>query len=181
MQKLDQGSRRAGVKMADKHNFIGNKQNSGGPPSGFGEGVNTYLNQHITVADAKIVALIGANLTISVLLLASQPSSYWTSISNWVAVITLGLSALLGVFALYPRLIGTEKGLIFWEDIASRKTPLEYLSAVQHLNPQQIESEYAIHNFYTSKILCAKYRTIQWCARLFMIGIVFAFLRFVLV
>lgn len=151
-----------------------------GPPAGFGQSVNGYLNGYVVFADSKIGGLIGASLTVAAVLLANQPATNWSLISNWAAILCLGLAALVGTFVISPRIIEGGKGVIFWEDIVEHGSPAAYHAAIQYLDAAQVEREYAAHNFYTSKVLRAKYRATRWCAVLFTIGVMLAFLRFVL-
>ncbi len=93
---------------------------------------------------------------------------------NAVAVVTFGSAALIGVWAIYPRLDKKSGSPIFWEGIVSRATIGAYVQEVMQLDQSQIEQAYAAQNYHLSEILCTKYRAIQRCARLFTIGIIFA-------
>jgi hypothetical protein len=44
-------------------------------PTGFGKGVNDYLNQYVMVADAKAGAILAANLALSAALLDHKPAT----------------------------------------------------------------------------------------------------------
>ena len=142
--------------------------------SDFCRNVNQYLHQYIVVADAKIFALVGINATLAALLLASQSTASWTAIIIRGAIISFGISVLIGVVALYPQLQSGRKGLIFWEDILTRGTLAEYQADLQKLSVSQVEKEYTQENYYLSKILHQKYRYIGWCIIFFILGLFFA-------
>jgi len=151
-----------------------------GPPTGFGHNVNQYLNQHIVVADAKAVALLGTNLTLAALFIVNRPLVHTAVIANWISICCFTISALIATYSLFPRLLIGGRGLIFWEDIVSRRTPSEYISDLTAVSLQQVEFEYADLNFYLSKILVRKYRAIQVCTVLLMVGILAMLCRFIL-
>jgi Pycsar effector protein len=150
------------------------------PPAEFGRGFSEQLNQFIWVADAKAAVLVGANLTIAGLLLINRSAAFWPFIANVIAVVLLGISALLGLTVLYPRRAGEGKSILFWEDIYKMSLS-EYKAKVERLDPNQVENEYIIHNFYLSKVLHKKYFVIKWGIVLFIAGTLCTFISVALV
>lgn len=153
---------------------ITNVTTNDGPPAGFGKGVNDYLNYYVTVADAKSIALMGVNITLSGLLVSNRPTALLPLALIWAAAICFVISALISAYELYPRLPTEGKGTIFWEDILTRATASAYQTDIRQLNEHQVEYEYALQNYFVSKVLRKKYQSIRRCIILFVIGIAIA-------
>ncbi len=153
------------------------QQGKSGPPPGFGCTVYEQLNHYVAVADAKAIALVGANVTFGALLLAASPNDTLALILTWIAAAVFGTAALIGSVALYPRLSKNSSSTIYWEGIASRGSPENYLASLQDLDEAGVERAYATENFYVSRVLQAKYRITRWCIILSVIGFMLAFVR----
>jgi hypothetical protein len=149
------------------------------PPSGFGLGVNNYLNHYINVADAKAAGVLTADFTIGGYLLIHSPTAFWSSLSHWIAVILLITSAANAIRTLYPRAPKFGGGLIFWEDVR-QKTFDEYYSELRLLDDTERERQYAAQNYLVSGVLSAKYSIVRWSMRLLIAAIPFATLRLIL-
>jgi len=147
------------------------EENANGPPEGFGKGVNEYLSHYVRNADAKAGVLVAANLTIGAFLLAHQPTGFCASIVHWLAIGLLVLSALFGGLVVYPRTPSSGDGLIFWEDILSRRGPEQYQEELKGLDQKKVEGEYAIQNYYVSQVLRKKHNWIRWCLRCFFVAV----------
>jgi len=146
-----------------------------GPPVGFGHGVHVNLHQHVALADAKAGALVAADLGFAVILFSNQPRTDMGTIVYWGAALLFTVSALVGASALYPRSSKNDLSLIFWQGISQQKTSDDYWSAVSNLDERKVKQEYAEGNYHVSRILCAKYSIIRWCASLFILRVLVAF------
>src|SRR5262249_45015242 len=104
-------------------------------PIGFSHEVYAALNSYVTVADAKVVALIGGALTIAALLIAQQSLPWWAFAFNRASAVFLGSAAIIGVIGLYPRMPSSGSSVIFWEDIIRRASPNDYCNDIQKLDP----------------------------------------------
>jgi hypothetical protein len=140
------------------------------PPSGFGKGVNDYLNHYVTVADAKAGAILAANLAVGAALLDNQPAA--DPVFHYRAALAiLGVSSLLCVVAVFPRLPSGGDGSIFWEDIRKRGSLAAYGSRVRSLGEDDVEREYASQNWFVSSLLHRKFRYVQWAIVTFALGV----------
>lgn len=148
--------------------------NSGGPPTGFGKGVNDYLNHYVNVADAKAGAVLGADLAIAGLLLASLQDQGLPVLFIWGAVVFFGLSVAASVAVVYPRTPRAGDGLLFWEDILSRGKLCDYREELKETNDERVEMEYAAQNWNVSGVLRSKYRWTRISIVLFLAGAVSA-------
>lgn len=140
------------------------------PPSGFGKGVNDYLNHYVTVADAKAGAVLAANLAVGAALLDNQPAAD-PFFHYRAAIAILGVSSLLCVVAVFPRLPSGGDGSIFWEDIRKRGSLAAYGSRVRSLDEEDVEREYASQNWFVSSLLHRKFRYVQWAIVTFAFGV----------
>jgi hypothetical protein len=140
------------------------------PPPGFGQGVNDYLNHYVTVADAKAGAILAANLAVGAALLDNQPAVD-PLFRYRAALAMLGISSLICMVVVFPRLPSGGEGSIFWEDIRKRGSLAVYGSKVRSLNEEDVEREYASQNWFVSSLLHRKFRYVQWAIVTFALGV----------
>ena len=145
------------------------------PPAGFGNSINTYLNQYVAIADAKAGAIIAANVVIITLLASLDVPSKVFGIIIFIAVVLFSVSTVTSTLVIYPRILHNETpGVIFWEDIHTFKNFDEYFSKIQGFDLFQVEKEYAAQNYILSKILRIKHRFIRNSIILSFVGVVLA-------
>ena len=58
------------------------------PPDGFGSNLNQYLTQYTNFADAKITALVAADVAILAILFPDKPQNFWLLVLFLVFVLT---------------------------------------------------------------------------------------------
>lgn len=138
--------------------------------------IHLYLQGNVTVIDAKAWGLIILNGTITTLLISNKSLFMLNPIPFWISLILIFISIILALLVVYPRLSSGKKGLVFWEDILTRKTEEEYISDVKSINPIREETEFALQNYYLSKILHKKYSYFRISMVIFFIGSVFIIL-----
>ncbi len=146
------------------------------PPKGFGKGINDYLNQYVTVSDAKAAAFLVLNFLVIQFLVEKHFWMAWGFPCHWAGLGFLLLSIFAASAVLFPRLPRGSKGLIFWEDICERDNPREYEKELAAVQENRVEQEYAHQNFYVSNVLHKKMRLVQWEIILFFIGAAFTVL-----
>jgi hypothetical protein len=146
------------------------------PPTGFGKGVNDYLNHYITLTDSKAGALLAASVAVGALLLSDD----WKALTH-AGKLARGASLMLfaaaggcAAWVVYPRLPSGRRGVIFWEDIRSHKDLSDYSNAVRELDSDAVEHEYAAQNYFVSAVLHSKMMVTQSAIRLFIGGLVAA-------
>lgn len=133
------------------------EETSKGPPPGFGKGVNDYLNHYVTIADAKAGAILGASITVALSIVAYTPTSPGQVRWRVVSLLLLLSSSLAGVWVMMPRMPRGHPGVVFWEDIRTRKTRSDYARDVSALDGSLVEREYASQNYFVSTVLHAKH------------------------
>lgn len=142
------------------------------PPHGFGKDVNEYLNNYVRNADTKAGAVIAADLTVGAFLIVNRPpAESCASVLVWVAVLLLVTSAIFGGLVIYPRVPSSGTSLIFWEDILARGGVDAYRGALNDLDSDKREAEYAAQNYHVSQVLHDKYKWIRWCLRFFFVAV----------
>lgn len=142
-----------------------------GPPSGFGVGVNNYLNHYVNVADAKAAGTLTADLTLGGYLMAHVPVEHWVLIFHWAAFVFLIISGSMALYTLYPRTPKVGSSLIFWEDVHSRATLDIYVDELRHMDEAEVERQYGAQNHIVSGVLSKKYASVRWGMRALMVAI----------
>ena len=151
-----------------------------GSPAGFSKGVNDYLNHYISLADAKAGAIAGLNVALGGLLLSNLPGGCAAKAATWAGTTLNAISIVCAAVCIWPRLPAGAQGMVFWEDIRSRKTSSEYLADLYRLDEKRVEGEYAQQNFFASEVLHRKYSLVRWCIGLTLGAIAFTGLKLAL-
>jgi len=145
----------------------------------FGKGVNDYINHYITLADAKAAGFLAATLTLGAAVIKLGPGTApWGILSWWPAVIVLAISLATDSVAIFPRLPSGRRGVIFWEDIRTRKSHTEYADEVAKLTAADIEREYAAQNYFVSNVVHRKHRAVRVGICTFLAGAMLSALSF---
>ncbi len=140
------------------------------PPS-FGKNVNDYLNHYITLADAKAAGFLAATLTLGGATVKLGPGTSGLALITWWGALTALATALaFNCSVIFPRLSSGRNGLIFWEDIRTRKSWDEYAAEVEKLAATDIEREYAAQNFFVSSVLHNKHIGVRLGIVTFAVG-----------
>jgi hypothetical protein len=142
-----------------------------GPPTGFGRGVNDYLNYYVTVADAKATAFLAGNLTAVTLLLTLDPKTPISSAFRWLSFVSFVVSTGFCAWAIFPRLPSGRLGAVFWEDIQFFKKVDEYENQLSKLDEPAVEVEYAHQNWHVSAVVHKKFRAVQWAILFFFAAV----------
>ena len=150
------------------------------PPSGFGKGVNDYLNFYITLADAKAAGFLAAGLTVGAALTKLHPATALASVLWWLALVSIGASVGFHAVVIFPRLPSGRRGLIFWEDIRTRGDFQDYYEEVARLSAADVEKEYAAQNHAVSGVVHDKHKWVRVGIVLFLIGIAAALASYLL-
>jgi len=138
----------------------------------FLRGVNDYLNFYVVVAETKAAAIFAGSSGTLLFLMdrrPDQPGRLDTLLVYGGAVLLIGaiVSACLVV---YPRRPSSGMSLVFWEDVTNNFTNVDqHRAAVEALDSESRGREIAAQNFYTSRVLHAKYQMIRpafWLAAL---------------
>jgi hypothetical protein len=146
------------------------------PPTGFGKGVNSYLNEYVRVADAKAAAFLAATLTVAGLTLRLKPEGSLSQTARWLSLAALAYGMFECGRVLFPRLPRGRMGLIFWEDIRVRTSASLYEEDLKGLDDAAVESEYAAQNWFVSKLLHTKFAAVQRSIIAFFVGAALAIL-----
>jgi hypothetical protein len=146
---------------------------------GFSQEHYGLLSSYVVVVETKIIALAGTSLTMAALLITFQPEASLALVLNNLSAFLFGISALLGILALYSPLRASGKGVIFWEDIQGRSTAAEYHADVQRTTPTALKQDFSTQNFYISKSLHYKYRMMRSCIIFLVLGLIVGFAAFV--
>jgi len=150
-------------------------ENHNGPPTGFGQTINEYLQNQVYITDAKAGVFLAGNIALS---LVVTSKNYHHSYSLFFLVISLllfSISALLSAIVIYPRMPKPETGLIFWENILDHKTHIDYIEALNIIGASEVEKEFSKENYYVSKVLHSKHTLLRFSILGFLLGIIFAF------
>jgi Family of unknown function (DUF5706) len=145
------------------------------PPRTFSKDVNDYLNHYVTLADAKAAGFLAATLSLGAAVVKLGPSNaFWPALAWWPALATLCVSLALNCVVIFPRLPSGRRGVIFWEDILTRPSSLEYAEEVAALTAADIEREYAAQNYFVSDVVHRKHRLVRFGISTFVVGAAFS-------
>jgi hypothetical protein len=139
-------------------------------PTGFGKGVNDYLNFYITLADAKAAGFLAAGLTVGAALPKVHPATGLAICLWWLALVAIGASVAFNAYVIFPRLPSGRRGLVFWEDIRTRHDFHDFYEEVARLTDADIEKEYAAQNHVVSGVVHDKHKWVRRGIVLFLIG-----------
>jgi hypothetical protein len=134
---------------------------NGSPPRGFAKGVNEYFNHFVNLADAKAGGVLTLAVAVGAVLANLDPDGCRLQTARWAGFVAFAIAIGAAVFALFPRLPSTRRGLIFWEDVRGYGSPQAYVDALSALNDADVDRAYAEQNFYVSRVLHRKYRSLQ--------------------
>jgi hypothetical protein len=150
------------------------KINFCGPPSGFGQTINEYLQHQVYIADAKAGVFLAGNIALSLVVTSKVYLHSCSLILSGVSLSLFSISALLSAIVIFPRMPKPEVGLIFWENILSFRTPESYSTALKKIGASEVEEEFSKENFYVSKVLHSKHTLLRFSIIGFLLGIAFA-------
>jgi len=128
---------------------------------GFSKNVNDYYNHYVSVADAKAAAVIAISFLLFDFLIGLEKQSCLQDTLFYTGSITLFLSCLFSLIAVFPRIPKEKKGLIFWENVRNFKNKEEYFEEIEKLDKKDIEKKYASQNFNLSNLLHSKHYYIR--------------------
>lgn len=146
----------------------------------FTKDVNDYLNHYVMLADAKAGACLAANIAVGVTIAQVSYSGALSRVLLSLSLLACALSGIACGLAVFPRLPRGDAGLIFWEDIRSFATPIEYHLELYALTDNDIVSAYAEQNYLVSDVLHRKHRWLQRGIVLFGVGVVLSLLTYLL-
>jgi len=138
---------------------------------GFGKDVNDYLNAFVALADAKAAGFLAAGLTVGAAVLEIATTTAVASFFRWVSIATLAASVGANASVIFPRLPSGRRGLVFWEDIRSRRDLDDYIREATGLTEPQVEAEYAAQNYFVSDIVHRKHVWVRRGIGLFLVGV----------
>jgi hypothetical protein len=130
-------------------------------PTRFSQAVHEYLRNYVTVADAKIGALVTVNLAVIGLVVGHLPAECAARYVSFTALALLTLSTAAGGWGIFPRLPSEGAGVIFWEDIRRYASAASYVEAVAKLQETEQDAAFAVENFHVSGVLHRKFLAIQ--------------------
>jgi len=136
-----------------------------GPPDGFGEGVNQYLNHYVVVTDAKAGSIVGMAMVLLGFLLSDSSGARYHGTIGAVALASALAACLLGLVTVFPRLPKGNQGPIFWEDIRNHGTEDAYVAAVGRLARRDGELALARQNFHVASVVHEKLVWVRWGIR----------------
>ena len=149
-----------------------------GPPKGFGQSVNEYYNHYISVADTKAGAFLAGNLVILGLMV---DQAYLATMASWTQYISIGflaISSVLAALVLFPRLPRGKQEIIFWEDVYSFPSLLEYQNDLRRVSEQDVEMKYATQNYLVSGVLHRKHQLLRWSIGFSLLGVTGSFVAY---
>jgi hypothetical protein len=140
------------------------------------EFIHQYLRSYIALADQKAAVLFTAVSAVLAYLAgkgALQPLEFsssratvtWSVCFGLLASLDLILSATLAIAVISPRLTPgppSMKGLIFWEDICSHDSAVNYASAFKGLSKAQAAEQMQMNCYVLARICRKKYRTLNY-------------------
>lgn len=146
--------------------------------------VQKYINDYLRFGDTKaglsvatVSAIIGALLKVD----AQSSIQSGVNLSNcsaWLSLLafaSLGLSAVLGIIAVTPPFRQSKtRGLMYWTEIAAHGSEAEYWKSVREQSVEELTRSLSRHIFIVSNICRYKYRLIQCCIVLGVVGAIFA-------
>ncbi|MCP5119872.1 MAG: hypothetical protein GY953_54430 [bacterium] len=152
-----------------------------GPPPGFGKNLYDDLNLYVRVVDTRVRVQLGLSGAVLAYLSVIDASKYGGSASIIAICQPLGLllQVLSITFALYAMRPGAGRGeerprgkeyAIFWEDIGSLGSHGAYIERLKRTDALEIERQYAIGNYYMSKIMTRKFEWLRRSYRAFVAG-----------
>jgi hypothetical protein len=142
--------------------------------TGFGKGVNDYLNTYIALADAKAAGFLAAGLTVGAAVLEIAATTQPAAALRWLSIIVLSVSIAANAFVIVPRLPSGRRGLVFWEDIRTRSAFDDYQREAGQLTEADVEAEYAAQNYFVSEVVHRKHYWVRWGIFSFLMGVGFA-------
>ena len=132
---------------------------------------HAYIFSNIQAADQKAAIILA--IASGLLGYVSSNKEYvgWlktgpqTLQSVIAAIATIGLVVPAGfaLRVLWPNLVGSPKGLIFWQRVASYKSASEYFTVASKASESDITREILHHNFEVSRVCRVKYGRLR-CA-----------------
>ncbi|HEX2746496.1 MAG TPA: hypothetical protein VHM91_00745, partial [Verrucomicrobiales bacterium] len=88
--------------------------------------VNDTLNAYISITDAKAGAFLGGAAAAASFFLSQEPKNTVLVICYVISAIGYVAGAVAAANVIFPRIPGCGNGVIFWGDIASRKSADDY-------------------------------------------------------
>jgi hypothetical protein len=146
--------------------------------------VQKYINDYLRFGDTKaalsvatVSAIIGALFKVDAQS-SFRSGAILSNCSAWFSLIafaSLGLSAVLGIIAVTPPFRQRRtRGLMYWNEIAAHGNESEYWNAVREQSVEELTRSLSRHIFTVSNVCRYKYRLIQGCIVLGLVGAVFA-------
>jgi hypothetical protein len=149
----------------------------------FAKFVHTYIREFIKFADQKAgFAFATASAVLTFLVrrgahksllvpLATRGFSEWAA---FLACLLIGLSALLSLLVVLPRLRGRGEGVIYWKGILQSGTETNYVSKIQQSSNDALTAAVLQHCYQLAEIADRKYELLKWAIWSGVIGAVIA-------
>jgi hypothetical protein len=130
----------------------------------FANQTHDYLRDQIKFADQKAAFLFTASSAMLAVLYGKAFHEHWlaepsdpSSISSFVAMISLLAASGFAASVVVPRRKGSPRGFIFWGAVASYKSSAEYVAAVSSLTEVDLVTEKLHHCHELARIAQRKY------------------------
>jgi len=124
--------------------------------------VNDTLNTYIAITDSKAVAFLGGAAAAASFFLSRRPEGTTYLIFYAVSAVFYAIGGVAAANVIFPRLPGPCGGVVFWGDIAGRPDAEAYRADFdRRCDDGGILADYAVLNFFTSKILRRKIRRLR--------------------
>ncbi|HWB06563.1 MAG TPA: Pycsar system effector family protein [Verrucomicrobiales bacterium] len=124
--------------------------------------VNDTLNAYISITDAKAGAFLGGAAAAASFFLSQEPKGTGLVICYVISAIGYVSAAVAAANVIFPRVPGKGSGVVFWGDIASRKSAQEYHDEFEKkCAGGGFVADYAWLNWCTSTIIKRKVRRLR--------------------
>lgn len=135
----------------------------------FAEQTHGYISDYIKFADQKAAFVFTATTALLAFLYQAGASRRWLR-PPWawtfgdglafLAMLGLGMAALVSVVVIVPRLSGARRGFVFWESVAEFPSGADYTDAVLTLTAGELSRAKLEHCWELAGVCRRKYRVL---------------------
>ncbi len=148
----------------------------------FAAETQSYIVDHIRLADEKAAFFFGASAAVLYLLFNSMQKHLASPLASWalsdvvgiLAMTILGIACVIGLGVVTPRLGRGGTDLIFFRAIVQFGSRDSYVKEVKALPNDELISEKLGHCYDLAKVCDRKYRALAWELRTLFLGFVLA-------
>jgi hypothetical protein len=139
------------------------------------------LREYIQLADQKAMFFFAGATALLAFLFRSGVSSRWMKhVMTWhvldlvtfIAMLALGVSAVIAMLVLIPRTNGSRRGHVFWEAIAEFANARAYADDLSGLSAATLAQLHAEHCYELSVVCRKKYRVLKAALWVGAVGLV---------